>query len=298
MKPMRGPALLHSMRIVEKVSHEWEDPLLDHEEGHLIQRTDLGVSYRRRFIISVLNGIVFAASVVLFAISSSPFHGRNAALKEISLYSPILTDIELDLHTVTFNGSLFPGSDPSPWRQLPGPVSDAAWAEFESIHTLVLTREEILRMGKDPALVAKYSDSYWHLGDDAYIGALDVFHQVHCLNTIRHKVFENYNQTSTRVSEDKMHWIHLQHCVDMLMQHLLCTADTGMLTYKWMKGAENPHPDMSVNRKCKDWRQLVEYRDARKVDPSMYLEYERPDDAVEGEWPEEYLEYLREKQEH
>ena len=90
MSTMQISALFNSMRSDEKVSHESEDPLLDHEEGHFVQRTDLRVSYRKRLIVSVVNGVVFIASIVLFAISSSRFTGRNAALKETSIYCELV----------------------------------------------------------------------------------------------------------------------------------------------------------------------------------------------------------------
>ena len=150
-------------------------------------------------------------------------------------------------------------------------------------------------MGKDPKVVAKYDDSFWHFGEDAYIGALDFFHQVHCLNRLRYKVFEKYDTSAPEhmsASDEKYEGLHLRHCVDMLMQHLLCTADTGMLTYRWMEDSEDPEPDMSVNRKCKDWRQLVDYRDERAVNLEKYLAYQKPSSAVEGKWPAEYSEYF------
>lgn len=62
----------------------------------------------------------------------------------------------------------------------------------------------------------------------------------------------------------------------MLMQHLLCTADTGFYTYKWYEGMEWPQPDFSVQRQCKNWRQIVQYRDAYAVPQKLFEAYKKP----------------------
>ena len=67
----------------------------------------------------------------------------------------------------------------------------------------------------------------------------------------------------------------------MLMQHLLCTGDTGFLTYNWYQKMEDPQPNFSVQRKCKDWRQLTDFRDRNAVNQEKWLAYRKPADAKE-----------------
>lgn len=51
--------------------------------------------------------------------------------------------------------------------------------------------------------MAKFEpDSYWGLGNDAYVGALHFFHQVHCLNLLRKAAFAIYGRESS--------WYHLK----------------------------------------------------------------------------------------
>ncbi|KAJ7092102.1 hypothetical protein C8R43DRAFT_908184, partial [Mycena crocata] len=35
------------------------------------------------------------------------------------------------------------------------------------------------------------------------------------------------------------------HCIEMLRQNSMCTADVGMITYEWVKNWSNPYPDFS-----------------------------------------------------
>lgn len=67
------------------------------------------------------------------------------------------------------------------------------------------------------------------------------------------------------------------------MEHLLCTGDTGYLTYNWYRGMDSPQPNFSVNRQCKDWRQLVEHRDRYALPEEMKENYLKPEGVVELE---------------
>jgi hypothetical protein len=51
-------------------------------------------------------------------------------------------------------------------------------------------------MGKDPSTVAKLEDADRGLGDDdAYVAIMDVYHQLHCLNTPRKLAYAEYYNT-------------------------------------------------------------------------------------------------------
>jgi hypothetical protein len=77
------------------------------------------------------------------------------------------------------NGTLFAREDKSIAREEPSAENDAAWQNFERVLTHVVTREEIIKLGKDPETVARFDDDYWKLGNDAYMVQLDVMHVSH-----------------------------------------------------------------------------------------------------------------------
>ena len=74
------------------------------------------------------------------------------------------------------NGTLFPTEYLSIARQRPSPEVDAAWDVFDNIKTHVITKEQVLKIGKDPATIARFDDEYWGFGADAYMAQMDVFH--------------------------------------------------------------------------------------------------------------------------
>lgn len=91
--------------------------------------------------------------------------------------------IDLEPSIRKINGTVMPAGKLSIARQFPNPAADAIWMQdIELIRPIPVTREQIIKMGKDPDTVAKLEDDVWGLGDDAYVAALDLFHNLHCLN--------------------------------------------------------------------------------------------------------------------
>jgi hypothetical protein len=94
----------------------------------------------------------------------------------VCVSAPILDDIEIPGYETTLNGTLFPLPEISIARQEPSAENDAAWHQYEKVLTHVVTREQIIKLGKDPEKVARFDDEYWGMGDDAYMVQMDVMH--------------------------------------------------------------------------------------------------------------------------
>lgn len=135
---------------------------------------------------------------------------------------------------------------------MPNPAADREWHDYEKVRPIPLTRSQIIKLGKDPETVAKFEDSVWGLGDDAYVADLDMFHQIHCLNTLRTMAYARYyNRTALDVSSSSsdpakanIDAVHINHCVDMLMTAIKCSGNVGFITSNWVKGVKFPQPDM------------------------------------------------------
>lgn len=112
-----------------------------------------------------------------------------------------------------------------------------------------LTLDDVVRMGKDPRTITKLENDIWGLGDDAYAGALDVFHQIHCLNTLRRIAYsKHYNISLIDITQPQpsLQEIHINHCVDILLQALQCSGNVNIMTYNWVETQEAPQPDMYI----------------------------------------------------
>lgn len=199
--------------------------------------------------------------------------------------------MEIRFDNIQFNGSLYPGSDPSWSRLPPGLEADAAWEVFEKMRSFVITKQDIVRLGKDPEIAAKYPNDYWGLGNDAYIGQLDVFHQIHCLNELRSMAFADYGmEIPIKKPHKALWWIHLRHCTDMLLQNIMCHADADIITYQWMDTQKFPFPDFSINRKCRNFHDLLRWRDEHAVSREKYEGMRKPDGVKQVPAEREYYE--------
>lgn len=154
--------------------------------------------------------------------------------------------LDLELHPTTVQGTLFPSRNgASVAREMPNAAADEIWEEWELTRFLSLTRADIVKLGKDPSTVPKLEDREWGLGDDSYIGAFDVYHQIHCLNSLRRLVYHvYYNETLPDHDTMGIPEVHVNHCVDILLQAIECSGNVNLMTYHWVAGQEYPQPDM------------------------------------------------------
>ena len=206
-----------------------------------------------------------------------------------TMTAPVLDDINIPVTTTTVDGGIARSSKHSIARLTPGPEADAAWHRFEDIKTVVLSESDIVKLGKDPRTAVQFPDEEWHFGDSAYMGQLDVIHQIHCLNQLRKRAFVDYypsNSTAEERQKPEWYWVHLQHCVSILLENLMCNANTEMLTLNWIEETEYPFPDFSVNKQCRDFETLLQWQEERAVDTEKIRQMKKPTTegkVVEGE---------------
>ncbi|KUJ06686.1 uncharacterized protein LY89DRAFT_602677, partial [Mollisia scopiformis] len=168
-------------------------------------------------------------------------------------------------------------------RLPPGPAADHAWHRFEEIRTVAVSKQDIINLGKDPLTAARFPDPHWHFGEDAYMAQLDVVHQIHCLNQLRKRAFGGYHRDGGEEEKEveEWVWVHLQHCVSILLENLMCGASTDMITLNWIEEAEYPFPDFGVNKQCRDFEAVMEWQDARAVDTDTLLNMSKPTEGIE-----------------
>lgn len=162
-------------------------------------------------IIVLLNLLALTVAVSYYSKLFSP----SADYLRTYGYSPLYHRISLKPYQTTINGTIWPTTDRGPARRLPNLIDEAIWDEWEATDVIPITSSEIKAMGKDPATAAKLEDSSWNLGNDAYAGILDVFHQIHCLNQLRKFAYRDYYDMKIANADpeyETMHEIHTNHC--------------------------------------------------------------------------------------
>lgn len=96
------------------------------------------------------------------------------------------------------------------------------------------------------------------LDDDegGYFVTLDVFHELHCLNTIRKQVYRDDYPTDESL---KRQLEHTDHCIDILRQVLMCHADISVVTYEWIEDYRMPWPQFKMEHECRNWDAITDW---------------------------------------
>jgi hypothetical protein len=158
--------------------------------------------------------------------------------------------LDLELAPSKTQGTVFPAKhNASIARELPNPAADEMWNEWDLARFFPVTGEDIFRMGKDPSTVLE--NAVWGLGDNSYLADYDMNHQIHCLNLPRKIAYSSYyNITAGNPKKMEIPEIHINHCVEILLQRIQCSSNVNLMTYHWLAGQENPVPDMQVPPSC------------------------------------------------
>jgi hypothetical protein len=231
-------------------------------------------SRRTVVLLTVLNACVLLLSFTLF---TTWFYNRhnvlNADYRRVSAYSPVHDRFDLDPSIKKIDGTFYrPKDGGSIARQQPNPDADAIWDEWELTRVYPVTRTELTKMGKDWTTAAKLEDDVWDLGDDAYAAIFDIYHQVHCLNSLRHMAYgEYYNLSMARAHMIKHREIHINHCIDILLQGIQCSGNLDLIPLHWMETQEYPFPDMSINKQCVNFDKFTDWRKANTIDMEKYV---------------------------
>lgn len=242
-------------------------------------------SWNITVMFTIINTCILITTTTLFTIWYHNTHAiLNADFRRTSAYSPVLDRFNLNPQLKKINGTFYtPRDGGSIARQQPNPAADAIWDEWELTRVYPVSRSEILKMGSDPSTVAKLENSVWGLGDDAYAAIFDVYHQVHCLNSLRHIAYGGYyNLSMARAHTIKQREIHINHCIDILLQHIQCSGNLDLIPLHWVETQQYPFPDMSINKQCVDFDGFTDWRKRHTIDMDKYVKVMK---MPEGEKP-------------
>lgn len=174
-----------------------------------------------------------------------------------------ITETDIPFEVKRFESAPLSSTEESVYRQPPSPEVDAAWDRLADIGTHIISSDDVLRLGKDPAKAVRVPDT-WGYGPDAHIATLDGIHLVHCLNSIRkslHINFEYYHKEPLRPEYSP----HLTHCVEAVLQHLMCKPSMELLTQNWIERQYAPFPDFAINKKCWDYEAILSWKEQHRV---------------------------------
>jgi len=216
----------------------------------------------------VAHGIFFTLYTVVFlGLILHTYDRQTEATKKLCLlqhstYSPVHDIVEYS--SVRFNGSL---NFPSPYRGPPTPEVDVAWDRITTNNSLWPIRVsdqdiENFNKGGRPSNVR-----FWEEDGGGNMGSIEVFHQLHCLNMLRKFTYPKEYPEVQELWTTRPQFLrsHLDHCIEMIRQNLMCVADVGVISYDWVSGWEVPFPDFNTWHKCRNFDDILDWTTAHRV---------------------------------
>ncbi|KAI1807925.1 hypothetical protein F4811DRAFT_503743 [Daldinia bambusicola] len=241
-----------------------EEPFLAKEEGVVDEKWTEGTE--RKSILDRLSRLsphwAFLCHAVLLSLSATffalSFCSKAAKITDAdytakySTWSPARSAIKYE--TKHFD---LPPFTEGPFVGM-GDDVDAAWEEIAGVGHTMISREELVKLGLNPETSLAITDP--RDGKPGYRIALEVFHQLHCLNLLRKNVYREYypplgGDTSAEMEDPTG---HLDHCIEALRQFVMCQGDVGVISFDVL-GENELWPNYSTARTCRNFNSIRQW---------------------------------------
>jgi len=153
--------------------------------------------------------------------------------------------------------------DLSIYQGPPTPKTEDAWNKLLNAGIVTLNQNEASRLLNE---TTPYREK-----PGTFLAAIEVFHQLHCLNTIRRSHYGTLPSLPLtpshpdRASADAALARHVDHCIDALRQMIMCHGDTTMLPYDWDEEEKDYTIRFDALKRCRKFDQIWEWADARRA---------------------------------
>ncbi|KAJ7275479.1 hypothetical protein B0H12DRAFT_1087474 [Mycena haematopus] len=216
-------------------------PLRDHSVKDFAD-TQRTVSFR--LVLLSLVGLLISVSLNLATLYIWFYsNGPSNPLFPQALYSPA-QDV-LEYKVVKFHSGF--GPDLPIYDQPPSDEVDRAWEGLYEFAYSKIPRNQALHLA---------NKTYPILGEPAtYMLALDVFHELHCLDEIRKAMYPDYYPRTSEGINTK----HMHHCISSLRQSIMCTADISTIVWQWSEKSQAAKERSDILHTCRDFAKIQEW---------------------------------------
>jgi len=225
----------------------------------------------------VIQGLLLVANLTMAVFLFGVHLESNQCPLKIDSHSPLAGKVPEVYENVTFTGNFV---HQSPYRGKPTDEMIAAWDDISEAGSLRLSEEEFRKMNLvHSASSVKYSPE----DGGGYMATTQVFHQLHCVKMLWKHTYIQYFPELMEAAKNKCdaYHAHLDHCADVLRQHIMCTGDTNVVTYNWVEGLNTPWPNFDVQRTCKKFGSIQQWARENEVTLKVGSHVTKTADVVE-----------------
>ncbi|CAK1359006.1 unnamed protein product [Cercospora beticola] len=206
----------------------------------------------------ILTSILFATCLLSLTYYAGYRHGKQTAFPTMSTHYITADSTRYVIKTLDDNfevrqkeNALFKGP--------PRPEHEAAWR--------ALIRGMNIRVPSSAAAASNFSSFELLDGTGDVWATPFLFHQLHCLKTIREAQYpERYPQSWEVMKPQETGEMsrHFDHCLENLRQSVLCQGDMSLSGYEW--DDNGPRSLMGGQHVCVDWERMYKWVMERSFD--------------------------------
>ncbi|KAK6829625.1 hypothetical protein PG989_010818 [Apiospora arundinis] len=140
------------------------------------------------------------------------------------------------MHLVRYENREFTlglGDNLTKYEAEPSPSLDADWNDLFSMGIVAISREEASQLHEKTQPLP-------HDPRNRYVVSFSVFHDLHCLNGLRKRLFPEYYTQFALENRTKNDVKHIMHCIDALRQSTLCHSDLSIIPFQETNRAYEP----------------------------------------------------------
>ncbi|KAL7947624.1 hypothetical protein V8C42DRAFT_290239 [Trichoderma barbatum] len=154
--------------------------------------------------------------------------------------------------------------DLSAYQGKPDETNNAHWDKLTHPGMVALTEEEHAKL---PAKSSLFIDENTKESDPPlYVGAVEVFHQLHCLDMLRMQAYGVLKDWYDVHSPHNEHTIpgHLEHCIDYIRQSMMCRPSLDILPFR-TDSEGLLRPTFNGTRTCANFDKIRDWAIKRKA---------------------------------
>ncbi|EME80349.1 uncharacterized protein MYCFIDRAFT_212040 [Pseudocercospora fijiensis CIRAD86] len=141
----------------------------------------------------------------------------------------------------------------------PSDERDARWRHIMSNFYTEVPYSYMEKMGR--------LDEGIQLENGNFLATYSVIHLLHCVKRLHESYFPDRYFPNMTQSETELQLEHNLHCLQMVVQAIMCQADIVPITTVWLDNTPLPSGNRHVEHECVDFDLMIEGIRAKRVDP-------------------------------
>ncbi|KAF2692090.1 hypothetical protein K458DRAFT_285376, partial [Lentithecium fluviatile CBS 122367] len=156
--------------------------------------------------------------------------------------APASNAIQLELH----GSDVFNHSRKSLYAGEPSVESDNAWDALIFPTYFPLSQLDLIAAGEteENAVQLKTGD---------FVAATGAYHELHCIRQLCLYIYKDTYYPNLTANEEVYLKGHLDHCLEVLREQIMCSADTSIITFFWNDSRVKPGSKSNSKRVCANW---------------------------------------------